>query len=96
MWRSTRSWESSDTHVCVPSRRQRGFRPCPPQVPIAVGLPTTRDGSVFTWSDERAARFVELAGAAGLDVRPFEVSDPNIVAHGGAIASGIDAVLGAR
>lgn len=65
-----------------------------PHAPIAVGLPPARDGSSFSWTASESDRFIDLASDAGLDVRTFEVSDPNIVAQGEAIPAGIAAVMG--
>lgn len=65
-----------------------------PNVPIAVGLPPERGESEFSWKATDSTRFVDLATQAGLDVRTFEVSDPNIVAQGEAIPAGISAVMG--
>lgn len=65
-----------------------------PNVPIAVSLPPAREGSPFAWTDSESERFIDLAIEAGLDVRTFGVSDPNIVAQGEAIPAGIAAILG--
>lgn len=64
-----------------------------PDVPIAVSLPPAREGSPFAWAASEIERFIDLAVDARLDVRPFEVSDPNIVADGEAIPAGIAAVM---
>ncbi len=65
-----------------------------PDVPIAVSIPPARAGSVFKWAADESQRFVSLATDAGLDVRTFEVSDPNVVAEGEAIPAGVAAVVG--
>ena len=65
-----------------------------PDVAIAVSIPPARAGSVFDWAADESQRFVSLATAAGLDVRTFEVSDPNVVAEGEAIPAGVAAVVG--
>lgn len=65
-----------------------------PDIPIAVSLPPARQDSPFAWTDSESERFIDLAIEAGLDVRTFEVSDPNIVAQGEAIPVGIAAVMG--
>ncbi len=65
-----------------------------PDVPIAVSLPPARQASPFAWTDSESQRFIDLAIEAGLDVRRFAISDPNIVAEGEAIPAGIAAVMG--
>lgn len=65
-----------------------------PNVPIVVGLPPSRGGSHFAWTASESERVIDLATDAGLDVRTFEVSDPNIVAQGEAIPAGIGAAMG--
>lgn len=65
-----------------------------PTMVIAIGNEPDRGQSRFAWHSSDSERFAKAARDAGLDVRRFEVTDPNMVAQGEAIPAGIASALG--
>lgn len=84
--RTSRAWDVERAFESLASAR--------PGLVVAIGEPPVRAQSSFAWRDEKAERVAAAANAAGLTVRRFTVSDPNIVAESLAIPAGIGVALG--
>ncbi len=92
--RFAEGWPGSHSYVDFTETNVMALAQRLPNTPIAVGIPPVRGASPFAWASDETDRFVMLATIAGLDLRTFNVSDPNIVAQGEAIPCGISVTMG--
>lgn len=72
----------------------RALAAAAPNLVVAISAAPDRRGTTFSWRCRDAEMFIGAATSAGLEVRQFEVSDPNVVAEGEAIPAGIAAAIG--